>query len=297
MGNWDEHRLNKMIQDGIEESLTVEYKGAGALAKGRNDEITKDISAMANSAGGTLIYGIAESNDPARRHLPERIDPIDRKFASKEWLENIASQIRPRISALKIVPIQLSSSIEHVVYVVEIPEGKTAHQATDRRYYKRYNFQSQPMDDHEVRDVMNRRAHPDISVTAKMLIHKRYRSDGQLGELVLTITNNSDVFAHHLLVVIHSPIRIQGKPIRYDNLEIDSGEDGVAFKLQYSNHASAPLFPRGAIKHSFSFVFNATRIPEAAKELQYFRWVVFADAMPMQSGKFDVDDVIIPPAE
>ncbi len=59
--SWDETRLNKLIRDKIEENDTLEYKGAGALT--REDkakfEITKDISAMANAAGGTLIYGFA----------------------------------------------------------------------------------------------------------------------------------------------------------------------------------------------------------------------------------------------
>jgi hypothetical protein len=31
-----------------------------------------------------------------------------------------------------------------------------AHQARDYRYYKRHNFNALPMEDYEVRDVMNR---------------------------------------------------------------------------------------------------------------------------------------------
>ncbi|HZL13905.1 MAG TPA: ATP-binding protein, partial [Verrucomicrobiae bacterium] len=154
---WDEAKLNELIRDKIEENFNLEYKGAGALD--RNDkaksEITKDVSAMANSAGGVLIYGLAEFQDDERKHLPERIDPINRNDFSKEWLENIILQIQPRIPDLKIKSVQLASGSDHVAYVVEIPQGNTAHQANDCRYYRRFNFQSVKMPDNEVRDVMN----------------------------------------------------------------------------------------------------------------------------------------------
>ena len=67
---WDELRLIAMIRDGIEESLTVEYKAAGAVSRQKTDEITKDVSAFANSIGGRLIYGIREHQDAERKHLP-----------------------------------------------------------------------------------------------------------------------------------------------------------------------------------------------------------------------------------
>jgi hypothetical protein len=51
-----------------------------------------------------------------------------------------------------------------VAYVVEIPQSTTAHQATDHRYYKRFNFLSQAMEDYEIRDIMNRARRPDMSV-------------------------------------------------------------------------------------------------------------------------------------
>src|SRR6266478_6639373 len=97
LSSWDEAKLSKMIQDGIEESHAIEYKAAAALARDdrKKCDITKDVSALANSAGGTLFYGMAEYQDPARKHLPGRIDPINRRSFSKEWLEQIISQIQP----------------------------------------------------------------------------------------------------------------------------------------------------------------------------------------------------------
>lgn len=161
---WDQPRIEKYITDKIEESLTLDYKAAGSLAKtdGKKAEITKDVSAMANSAGGIVIYGMAE--DAVNKHLPGAIDPIDRNQISKEWLEQVISNIRPKIDGLVIYPVPINTASNHVVYVVEIPQSHTAHQATDKRYYKRFNFESVAMEDYEIRDVMGRGRYPRIEL-------------------------------------------------------------------------------------------------------------------------------------
>src|SRR5688572_22404974 len=128
---WSEARLQDMIRDGVEEELTLEYKAADALAitDAKKKEVTKDVSAMANSAGGSILYGIKEFDSPEKKHLPERIDAIDRVAFPKERLEHIIANIRPRIDDLRIVPVTVGSpSDNRVVYVVEVPQGQTAHQ-------------------------------------------------------------------------------------------------------------------------------------------------------------------------
>ncbi|WP_417558787.1 helix-turn-helix domain-containing protein [Mesoflavibacter zeaxanthinifaciens] len=70
--------LNSLIENKVEENLNLDYKAAGALDKQNNktSEISKDVSALANSDGGILIYGIIE--DKVNKHLPEKID-VDTK--------------------------------------------------------------------------------------------------------------------------------------------------------------------------------------------------------------------------
>ena len=48
--------------------------------------------------------------------------------------------------------------------MVDIPKGSTAHMAGNFRYYKRRNFKSEPMEDYEVRDVMNRQIRPKLQL-------------------------------------------------------------------------------------------------------------------------------------
>src|SRR5262249_7945933 len=77
--------LQRLVDDDIQESLTLEYKAAAALSKDNDprNELCKDVSAFANSAGGQIIYGIEE-----RGHHPVRVqeaDAVDASQISREW--------------------------------------------------------------------------------------------------------------------------------------------------------------------------------------------------------------------
>jgi hypothetical protein len=63
------------------------------------------------------------------------------------------------VDQIIIRQISLSSKNENAVaYVLEISQAtsRAPHQAFDHRYYKRFNFESTPMEDYEVRDLMRR---------------------------------------------------------------------------------------------------------------------------------------------
>ena len=72
---WEEEDIELLIQNGVQESLTLDYKVCGALDRRTSKvdkvkiEISKDVSAFANSAGGVIVYGVTETN-----HLPTAID-------------------------------------------------------------------------------------------------------------------------------------------------------------------------------------------------------------------------------
>jgi len=144
--------LQAMIDGQVQESLHLDYKSSPALTIRNRDEIAKDVSAMANSDGGWIVYGIEESG-----HLPERIDAgVPDDSITREWIENVLSaNISPSIPGLKIV--QIPGQNAHSYFVIEIPKSYSGpHQAPTKRYYKRYNFKSSPMDDYEVRDIRSR---------------------------------------------------------------------------------------------------------------------------------------------
>lgn len=78
------------------------------MSEPKKRELAKDVSAFANSAGGTLVYGIEESGGPPA--VPKRIDDgIDPAEMSRERLEDlITSNISPRIPGLRIKQVLLN---------------------------------------------------------------------------------------------------------------------------------------------------------------------------------------------
>lgn len=86
--NWSIDLINHYIKNKVEENLHLDYKAAGSLEKNdkKANKLSKDASAFANSDGGTIIYGIKEES--INKHLPEKIDSINRSEISKEWIQN-----------------------------------------------------------------------------------------------------------------------------------------------------------------------------------------------------------------
>ncbi|XIA62677.1 helix-turn-helix domain-containing protein [Bradyrhizobium sp. TZ2] len=158
VADWDEGDLLALISAEVQESLTLDYKRSAALGKGSNERnsLSKDVSSFANSEGGLLIYGMEENG-----HAPTAIDGgTDRTQITKEWLESVVrTTIHPNLDALLIKQIPLTGRGQNAVaYVLEIGQAtsRAPHQAFDHRYYKRFNFESKPMEDYEVRDLMRR---------------------------------------------------------------------------------------------------------------------------------------------
>jgi hypothetical protein len=157
--------LEQIIADQIPESARLEYKASAALTFPRQTiELAKDVSAMANSDGGVIIYGIPETD----QHLP---GPLDGGTAhadvTKERLEQlIISNVRPRPDC-EIVQIPLSAERSAFVVVVSRSD-RPLQNAVDKKYYKRFNFSAHPMEDYEIEDVRGRRENSEAAVQITM---------------------------------------------------------------------------------------------------------------------------------
>lgn len=163
---WEEEDLLALVDNEASESLTLDFKECAALDKSdrKKREVSKDVSAFANSAGGTLVYGLIE--DKKRRVAHKLDDGYDPSDISQEWLDQVInSNIQPRLSGVRIKTVHLTKErLGRVVHVVYVPQSMTAHPAADKKYYKRFNFESVPMEDYEIRDTMHRALEPRVSV-------------------------------------------------------------------------------------------------------------------------------------
>jgi len=295
MSLWTKERLDQLIADGVEESLSLEYKRAGALA--RNDsnkiEMTKDISSFANSAGGIVIYGIAESAESSRKHLPERLDPILRSEASKEWLDQIIQSIQPRIHGVAINSVTISEQGNTVCYVVEIPQSHTVHMARDGRYHKRSNGTTVRMDDYEVRDVMNRRKHPIVK--ASILINKYSKRAQNEGVIIVKVQNAGCVLARHVMVELGVPFNLNGTIRVAGSTWMNDGDGDYMLMRLTRAEFDGPLFPGSYLrfKQPIKVGERVVRIDGSPVESRkYFSTSVFADESPPLHAKLDVSAVL-----
>lgn len=146
--------IEKFIEMKVPEDLHLDYKASPSFSN--KAEICKDVSAFANSDGGMLIYGIKE--DKKDKINPFSIDDgIDTSKFGKEWIDQIlTSNIRPVLSGVEIVEIKMPENKS--IMVIHVPKSfRGPHQAPDKKYYKRRNVVSEPMEHYEIEDVRNRR--------------------------------------------------------------------------------------------------------------------------------------------
>lgn len=211
VADWNENDLRSLINNQAQESLYLDYKASTALDNNESNktEISKDVSAFANSDGGMIIYGIAEKN-----HLPQRIDGGIAVEGKREWLEQVInSNIQPRIQEVRIKQIDLTSDPGKAVFVVDVPAGYTAHQAADKRYYRRFNFQSIPMYDYEIKQVINRHKEPILNLSLGFPFEKedeqlRFPLSESMFYLTIILENEGKVTAESGLIDLFIPTNL-----------------------------------------------------------------------------------------
>lgn len=277
--------INRLISDKIEENRNLEYKGADAL----NDkkEIAKDVSAMANSDGGVIVYGIKEFDDKKKNHLPEKITPINRKDFSKERLEDIIlGNVSPKLESLKIIPISINDT--EVVYVAEVQQSNTAHQNTiDKKYYKRDNFKNEPMLDYQIRDIMNRNKNPIVNLDFEFSIeldeytfNDGVKSLEDAVKLRIYLVNNGKVMAKYINYYVKIP---------YDIIKSEDFEDKLEEEYYGDNMIAGnfvPILP-GIRKYSQKIDIDDDFI----KDDRQITWTIYADNAISKWGSIKLKDI------
>ena len=129
--------LERLVEDAIQESLTLDYKSSAALAKDSKsrDELCKDVSALANSAGGQIVYGV-EEKDQKPYKVDDGVSGITR-----EWIEQVIdSNIQPRILGLVISPIQLAKGYAFIISVPQSTSRGAHHRRVRQRTWHSYEL-------------------------------------------------------------------------------------------------------------------------------------------------------------
>lgn len=287
----NEEDLLKLVADKVEESLSLDYKRADALTSNRGDltkEVTKDVSAFANAAGGIIIYGMAEGSGDTK-HLPIALSPINRSFFSKERLEHLINNIQPRIAGIEIVPISLSSGNEDVAYVVVVPTSTTAHQCTDKRYYRRHNFEAVMMEDYEIRDIMNRQVHPSVEA------HVRLTHMNGSPMFQIRVSNAGRILAKHYVVKVFVPFNVGGTSfLAAEQVDFQTTQDRY-WQASFPKilDVCRPLFPGEEIFKNIA-IHMEPHYGKSAPEPSKFKEIictVYADNMPFKEKRIEANSL------
>jgi hypothetical protein len=156
---WTPDELQSLF--GQEETIRLEFK-SGRLLEGATeraaDSLSKSVSAFANTEGGLLIIGIKEEKRGKVRVAASEFEGVPAEDWPIHRLQQlIESNVHPPLMGLRIHPIRLTSVGEaRVGFVVEVPKGRTAHQARDCRYYGRSEQEAKPLRDLDIRLRMDR---------------------------------------------------------------------------------------------------------------------------------------------
>lgn len=286
---WEESKIQSYITNEIEENSKLEYKGPGALQKteGKKREITKDISSMANAGGGIVIYGIDEFDSPSKSHLPRRISPIKRSEYSREWLDQVISNINPPIKDCLIYPVSIGSDPEDVVYVVEVPQSTTAHQAKDGRYYRRRNTTIEILEHYEIVDIMNRSTHPDVEVEFSWKYAITRTSDLHIYDLVIKIINLGPLVEHFQLDFLFKYVHEFSYNDRVPDIDSDVKLGKIFSKRVIVNSANV-LFPNQIVEltelHRIRYRVDNNVYSSYTDNSPIIQWTLYADQMVPKTG-------------
>jgi hypothetical protein len=260
--------LERLITEQIQESLTLDYKASPALGKSESqrNELCKDVTAFANSAGGQIVYGVEED-----KQYPTKLDDGADAAITKEWIEQVlSSRVQPRIDGLIITPIQLAAGLG---FVITIPQAtsRAPHQAPDKKYYKRQNFQSAPMEDYEIRDALRRSTTPLLKATlsfgAQSNVSATFPPNIEVSRPILmytTVTNESPQPAYHsvLWVGLDNELVLPVN-VGFDRSGIPAGESANKHWLvkRFNSPPDQPIFQETTMQPlTFSIAIESKHI-------------------------------------
>ncbi|MHB9131030.1 MAG: AlbA family DNA-binding domain-containing protein [Armatimonadota bacterium] len=251
--DWTLEDIRAVLASEEQENLMLDYKASLAIGEwtdSKRNELSKDICAFANSAGGLIIIGIGEV-----AHKPAILDDgVDTRLVSKEAIESaLSARVAPRIDNLTIKEILNPRKSHHSYFVIGIPRSNRApHMCVPfHRYYKRYNFECVPMEHYEVEDVRRRQSEPALTITMELQTLEEQPGDGRVlaYNLQAGVRNEGSVTAKDVLVRLYIPRWIVGQitwspngmhtPTTYNSVDVHRFDYYVR-----DGAGPIPIFPR-----------------------------------------------------
>lgn len=267
--NWTEDYIESLPQ----EDNRLERKGSridGWSDDKLREELAKQLSAFANTGGGSLILGAHDQTGI----IDGGLSLIHKgKQSTKDWLEDIIPHcVEPEIIGCRVVELQRSSAFSHidtdrVVLVVEIPDSERApHQSVcDRRYYVRLGSKSLPASHRLIEDIRNRSVHPRVTVESIEINSMTFEGGhgyDRVGRfrpiLKLIVANDGDIRARNTCLGLSSTSRVEfSKPMPMGLEARSRGKNETELLFEFRD----TLYPHMRVEFNIPLMFAARLIP------------------------------------
>lgn len=297
--------IQALIDAGVRESEVLEYKTASKpFTDTDKREIAKDVSAMANSLGGTIIYGVATNKSD--KTLPEMIDPNPIDVKNIETLDRfINDRIRPVIPGLqkKFIPAERLPR----VMVLDVPESQNPpHQNLyDKKYYRRSDSESLPMEHDLVALKFGRKLAPVLEMKWQALATPQNFAGAPpyLEEALIRVfvVNQGRRMARHIqLVMIFPPADLVRVADRKGHTRVTTELYAPRQALQFKDDQSvyhAGMFT-SVVEAGISLSAEFLRTHRSDSLIE---WILYADEMEPKAGVVTLaglgwDKIEVPPS-
>ncbi|WP_081079354.1 helix-turn-helix domain-containing protein [Burkholderia cepacia] len=144
--------IQHLIDQGIRESRTLDYKQDWPGDRDARVELAKDVCAFANTLGGDLVFGIREEAGAAAEVTALSLANVDSELLTV--VNAVRDLLEPRVSGgLHVHPVPLAAG-GFVIVLRIAPSPSAPHRVTrDNHFYGRNSVGKAPMDIYEIRNA------------------------------------------------------------------------------------------------------------------------------------------------
>jgi Putative DNA-binding domain len=145
--------FDRLVTERTPESTQLDFKQEHYKD---GQDLATDVSALANSVGGSIVIGIQEMDGAAGKVTPVEVSD-EQTLRMQQWL---ASYVTPRLDA-EIRPLPTASDPQRGIYVIDVPPSARAPHAvakgTSLRYHRRSGPRNNPLSEPEIAEAYDSR--------------------------------------------------------------------------------------------------------------------------------------------
>jgi hypothetical protein len=204
----------------MQEDVQLEFK---CKANPNNGELTKDdrrnlgitLSALSNSMGGILIWGVVAGKNEDGIDCAVDLKPIAQIEKFKSEIERSVSQaLMPRHDGIQIWRIDCSSAPGSGYLVIQVTRSERRphrNEFGEKQYFKRIGDSSIAMEHYDIEDSFKRITVPSLDIEISLSDGgRRSGSDGDFAtvQATLSLINHSQVSARYPYLILDEAYRI-----------------------------------------------------------------------------------------